>query len=265
LKKLVRATAWRQNVMTCVSRDMVEQYRAAMPGLTYHAVYNIVSDARVAALLTAPLDNDPWLPAKGRAEDLGDPPVLVAAGSLEHRKGFDDLLRAVALLHQRGRPVRLIVLGEGSQRSALESLIVELGLSTHVRLPGREANPYRFFRRASVFALSSHEEGLPNVLVEAMLSGATPVATDCPTGPREVLQDGAYGYLVQPRDPASIADGLIAALDHPIAPERLAEGIKRFTEAAVLARHSELLGMPLLATGDEGKRADVYCSLSNDK
>ncbi|MEP0190209.1 MAG: glycosyltransferase, partial [Erythrobacter sp.] len=187
LKHLVRATAWRQNVMTCVSQGNLEQYRTVMPNITYHVAYNVVADAGVNALLSEPLAGDPWLPAHTRAGNATDLPVVLAAGTLETWKGFDNLIRAIGLLCEAGRPTRLIVLGEGSQRSTLENLVAELGLGDFVRLPGREANPYRFFVRASAFALSSHIESFGNVLVEAMLAGATPVATDCPTGPREVL------------------------------------------------------------------------------
>ncbi|MCJ7773912.1 MAG: glycosyltransferase, partial [Desulfobacterales bacterium] len=78
----------------------------------------------------------------------------------------------------------------------LQKFIETRGLSEFVQLLGYVENPLKYFARANVFVLSSLVEGLPNVLVEAMMCGCTPVATDCPTGPREVLQDGKYGYLV---------------------------------------------------------------------
>ena len=77
-----------------------------------------------------------------------------------------------------------------------------------------------------------------------MMCGCTPVATDCPTGPREVLDGGRFGYLVKPRDPHSIAEGILKALDHQIHPELLAEAVTPFEEDAVIARHVELLGIP---------------------
>ena len=139
----------------------------------------------------------------------------------------------------------LIILGEGSQRERLKNLVSELRIDAYVRLHGHEDNPLRFFRRASAFALCSRVESFGNVLVEAMFAGTTPVATDCPTGPREVLSGGQFGYLVQPGDPISIAEGIVMALDSPISQEQLATGVARFTEQAVLARHEELLGLPL--------------------
>jgi glycosyltransferase involved in cell wall biosynthesis len=171
-----------------------------------------------------------------------DCPVLVAAGRLAPWKGFVDLIRAVKILSGRRR-VRLLILGDGPQRSELEALIVDLGLLDAVRLQGYVANPLKFFARADVFVLSSHVEGLPNVLVEAMMCGCTPVSTDCLTGPREVLQDGKCGYLVSVRDPVAMAAGIEIALANPIPKSLLLEAVKPFTEQAVIDRHFDILGL----------------------
>jgi glycosyltransferase involved in cell wall biosynthesis len=179
--------------------------------------------------------------------------VVVAAGRLAPWKGFADLIRAMQIL-SRKRDAKLIILGDGPDRSELQALVVELGLSDIVCLLGYVSNPLKYFAHANVFALSSHVEGLPNVLVEAMMCGCTPVATDCPTGPREVLQDGKFGYLVPVQDPKAMAEAIERALDHPVPRSTLLQGIAPFRAAAVLRRHFELLGldsqviqMPLLA------------------
>ena len=136
-----------------------------------------------------------------------------------------------------------MILGDGPLRTELEALIVELDLSKVVSLLGYVENPLKYFARADVFVLSSHVEGLPNVLVEAMMCGCTPVSTDCPTGPREVLQNGKYGYLVPMRDPVAMAAGIVQALDHPIPRDILAEAVRPFEESAVLGRHFDILGI----------------------
>jgi glycosyltransferase involved in cell wall biosynthesis len=86
-------------------------------------------------------------------------------------------------------------------------------------------------------------EGLPNVLVEAMMCGCTPVSTDCPTGPQEVLAGGKYGYLVPVDDPEAMAAAIAKALDAPIADELLSQAIIPFAEDAVLERHFMLLNL----------------------
>ena len=225
---------WRADVLTCVSRDMVEQYRQVFNSPPHVCVYNIVDDRSSRLRMQEPVEHE-WL-------DRKDCPVLIAAGALAPWKGFADLIHAMKAL-SRSRAARLIILGDGPLRSELEALIVELGLSKIVKLQGYVENPLKYFARADIFALSSHVEGLPNVLVEAMMCGCTPVSTDCPTGPREVIQDGKYGYLVPMRDPAAMAAAIEEALDNPIPKGRLAEAVRPFEEGAVIERHFGLLGL----------------------
>ncbi len=234
LKRLMRRLMHRAAVLTCVSKDMVLQYRQVFPAAPHRWAYNIVGDAQSVARMDEPLD-DPWL--RG-----GEVPVVVAAGTLVPWKGFDDLLEAMALVVRR-RAARLLILGDGPLRQDLQAKVDRLALGGHVRLVGSVANPLRYFRRSQVFALSSHLEGMPNVLVEAMMCGCTPVAVDCPTGPRELLADGKAGYLVPMRDANALAEGILRGLDHPIGREALQQAVQPFTPEAVLARHLDLLGL----------------------
>lgn len=235
LKHFVRSLMWRANALTCVSKDMVEQYRKVFKSPPHVCVYNIVDDLHSRKRMEETVEHE-WFSAK-------EGPVLVAAGRLAPWKGFADLIRAMKLIPPQRR-VRLMIMGDGPLRGELQALISELGLDDTVRLLGYVENPLKYFARADVFVLSSHVEGLPNVLVEAMMCGCTPVSTDCPTGPREVLQDGKYGYLVPMRDPVAMAAGIEKALDHPIPKQRLAEAVRPFEEGSVLKRHFEVLGLP---------------------
>lgn len=234
LKQLARAVMWRADALTCVSNDMVEQYRQVFDSPPHVCVYNIVDDRHSRLRMQEPVEHE-WL-------DQKDCPVLVAAGTLTLRKGFADLIRAMKTLSQ-SRAARLIILGDGPLRSELEALIAELDLSNIVKLQGHVENPLKYFARADIFVLSSYAEGLPNVLIEGMMCGCTPVSTDCPTGPREVIQDGKYGYLVPMRDPVAMAAGIEEALDNPIPKDRLAEAVRPFEEGAVIERHFQLLGL----------------------
>jgi glycosyltransferase involved in cell wall biosynthesis len=236
LKQLARSLMWRADALTCVSEDMVAQYRTVFRNPPHVCVYNIVKNKAATSRMAEPVD-DPWL-------DGDRPPLVIAAGRLAPWKGFADLIRAMKLVTAR-RPARLIILGDGPLRQELQDLIDSEGLQQSVRLYGYVENPLKYFARADVFALSSHVEGLPNVLVEAMICGCTPVATDCPTGPREVLQGGKYGFLVPPRDPAGLASGILQALVHPVATHLLQEAVRPFEEARVVARHFVILNMPV--------------------
>ncbi len=234
LKQLARSVMWRADALTCVSKDMVDQYRKVFKNPPHVCVYNIVDDRQSRSRLTETVDHE-WLVNK-------NVPVLVAAGRLAEWKGFADLINAFRILRQN-RPVRLLILGDGPLKGELQAQIDELGLTDDIQLAGYVQNPLKYFKRADVFVLSSHVEGLPNVLVEAMMCGCTPVSTDCPTGPRELLQGGKYGYLVPMRDPAAMAVGIQKALDKPLSADVLAQALAPFEEHTVINRHFEVLGL----------------------
>ncbi len=139
-------------------------------------------------------------------------PVIVAAGKLKPQKDFRTLLKAFSLLRKR-IVARLIIMGEGAERPNLEQLIQDLGISNDADMPGYIENPYPYFRNASVFVLSSAWEGLPNVLIEAMACGCPVVATECPSGPDEILDKGKIGRLVAVGD----AQGMARAIEQLIA------------------------------------------------
>jgi glycosyltransferase involved in cell wall biosynthesis len=141
----------------------------------------------------------------------GEPPVVLAVGRLTKQKAFDVLIRAFFEVRKNNR-VRLMILGEGEERPALEGLIREYELEQDIILPGFVTNPYPYMAHAAAFVLSSRWEGLPTVLVEAMALGAPIISTDCPSGPREILLGGKYGQLVPVEDPYALAAGIISSL-----------------------------------------------------
>lgn len=234
LKQVARSLMSRADALTCVSKDMVEQYRQVFNSPPHVCVYNIVDDKASRQRMLEPVEH-PW------AHDRTIP-LLVAAGRLAPWKGFADLIRAVKIVSVR-RSVRLLILGDGPSRAGLQAQIDDMGLSDSVQLCGYVENPLKYFTHAAVFVLSSLVEGMPNVLVEAMMCGCTPVATNCPTGPNELLQDGKYGYLVPVGDSEAMADAIERALDKPIPPETLAQAVVPFEENTVIDRHFAVLGL----------------------
>ncbi|HHX87771.1 MAG TPA: glycosyltransferase, partial [Firmicutes bacterium] len=136
---------------------------------------------------------------------------------------------------------RLIILGEGPQREALEQLIHSLGLGDQVQLPGFVNNPYRYMAQAAVFVLSSRREGFGNVLVEALAAGAPVVSTDCPGGPAEILEQGRYGRLVPVGDLDRMAEAVLETLNHPPAPQLLRLRAEDFSMEQILPLYREVL------------------------
>jgi glycosyltransferase involved in cell wall biosynthesis len=136
-------------------------------------------------------------------------PVILGVGELGHRKDFETLVRAFALVRRR-RPCRLIILGRGRKRAALLALAEQLGVAEDVDLPGFHPNPYAFMARADLFVLSSRWEGMPVVLIEALALHTPVVSTDCPSGPREILSGRELGTLV----PVGGIEPMAEAIEH---------------------------------------------------
>jgi glycosyltransferase involved in cell wall biosynthesis len=145
---------------------------------------------------------------------LGQPPVILGVGRLTRQKDFLTLVRAFGELRHRHR-ARLVILGEGEDRPALESLVAELGLGDDVALPGFLDHAPAYMARSALFVLSSAWEGLPTVLIEALAVGTPVVSTDCRSGPREILQDGRLGALVPVGDAPALARAMQRALECP--------------------------------------------------
>jgi glycosyltransferase involved in cell wall biosynthesis len=245
LKQAMRLVMPRADALTCVSEGMAEQYRELFKNSRHVCVYNIIVDTKSSKRMNEDV-YEAWLKDK-------EVPVIIGAGTLARRKGFKELILAFAQV-AKTRKARLLILGEGPSRPLLEGVIKDHNLTESVKLLGLVDNPLKYFSRADVFVLSSFAEGMPNALVEAMMCGCTPVATNCPTGPKELLRDGKYGYLVAVGDSSAIAGGIEKALDRPIGKELLAEAVRPFEEHAVISRHFALLGLTQrsVAAPDDG-------------
>ena len=147
----------------------------------------------------------------------GAPPVILSVGALRQQKDFGTLINAFAMVRSEVDS-RLVILGEGRQRARLMALAQRLGIADSVDLPGWVSNPHAYMSKASAYVLSSLWEGSPNSLVEAAALGVPLVATDCMSGPREILDNGRYGYLVPTQDVSSLANALQHALQSPLDP-----------------------------------------------
>lgn len=190
------------------------------------------------------------------AEDDSLPPsgeVIIGLGRLVREKGFDTLLRAVALLRSR-LDVSLVLLGDGEERESLQELVHVLNLQGSVFFAGYVPNPLPYLREASVFALSSRSEGLPLALVEALFAGCEVVATRCSDAVVEVLDDGTYGRLVPVEDPVALAGALEQAIKSPPRPTELRGRANEYSIDRVAERYGALLH-GLLSCGS--KREDA--------
>ena len=125
-----------------------------------------------------------------------DTQIILAVGRLDLQKGFERLINAFSSLANHHKQWDLVILGEGPSRSRLEIQCENLNVKKRVHLPGRVGNLSDWYKRAAIFVLSSHFEGFPNVLLEAMAHGLAVVSVDCPTGPKDLINEGENGLLV---------------------------------------------------------------------
>ena len=234
LPALIARTYPFADAITTVS-DGVADDLAATTGLPRErliTVYNPVVTDRLLERVDEPLEH-PWF-------QPGEPPVVLAAGRLRPQKDFATLLHAFARLRAR-RPARLLVLGEGPERAALEACACSLGFAADFALPGFVRNPFTYMARAQVFVLSSRFEGLPGTLIQAMACGCPVVSTDCPSGPREILEGERHGAIVPVGDPVALAAAIERTLVSPVAPEQLRARAAAFSAERVARTYLDLL------------------------
>lgn len=210
-----------------VAKDMVRTYR--IPHSRVATIYNPVVNSHFFERMRAPAEH-PFL-------RHGDP-VIVAAGRLSQQKGFDVLLHALSWVLKE-RSARLIIFGEGPERTSLEQLARNLGIAQYVSMPGFTPYLPAYLAKASLFVLSSRWEGLPTVLIEALAAGVPVVATDCPSGPREILEDGKWGKLVPVEDPHALAQAILEQLRAPLIPPP--DSWSRFSEEVIAEQWLSLL------------------------
>lgn len=229
--------AYRRNHLVIANSSGVRDDVLRLTGLAPEAVHvipNTTIPPRVDRLAAEPVDH-PW---------FGDPtrPLVLGVGRLVRAKDFHTLIRATAIV-RRECDCRLVILGEGNQREALMETARAEGLADAFDLPGFVPNVYPYMARATLFVLSSVWEGLPNVLIEAMAVGLPVVATDCPSGPREILADGRYGPLVPVGDVFELAHQMATTIRHPLDPSRLSAATTPFQADVNARRYLEVLGL----------------------
>ncbi len=182
---------------------------------------------------------------EGDPEIVIEGPTVVAMGRLHPQKGFSTLLRAMRIVHEQRPDLRLVVLGDGDQRSELEGLRHQMGLDEVVDFPGRVRNPYKVLEQALMFVMSSVTEGFPNVLCEAMAVGLPVISTDCPSGPGEIITEGRDGLLVPVGDPGTLARAILSLMADPETCRALGAAaqnvVSRFSLEATLKLWEEVL------------------------
>ncbi len=184
-------------------------------------------------------------------------PRIVAVGRLREQKGYDRLIDAFAAVAGDRPDWSLTIWGGGRLREPLQQQIDRLGLAGRVTLGGFTRDIAAELGAASVFAMSSHLEGLPMSMLEAMSSGLALVSFDCPTGPRDLIDDGVDGLLVPEGDVPALADALARVMDDADLRRRLGAAARTKADAygtSALARRWDELLVALASGRDDVRR-----------
>ena len=218
------------DAVIALNREMcLELERICYPTTNLRVIPNAINTAEIRKLSEATLDH-PWV-----AEDA---PYVISAGRLCPQKDFGTLITAFSRVPP---PLRLVILGEGPARKALEHRIHTLGLAQRVLLAGYDPNPYRWMTRARAFVLSSRWEGFGLVLAEALALGIPVVSTDCPNGPAEVLGQGRWGRLVEIGNVEAMRRAIEDACSAPADANALRARAADFDASAIADRYLEIL------------------------
>jgi glycosyltransferase involved in cell wall biosynthesis len=215
-----------------VAQDLAQVTRLSPERI--RVIYNPIITPALWKKAQMPVEHPWFLP--------GEPPVILGVGRLVGQKDFSTLIRAFAQVRQV-RSARLMILGgHGGNRPTLERLIQELQLEADVTMPGFVDNPYTYLAHAAVFALTSRWEGFGNVVAEALAVGTPVVATDCESGPAEILNQGQYGTLVPVGDDRAVAAAILEVLSGEIKSVS-PDWLKQFTTEAIAQQYLEILGL----------------------
>ncbi len=255
------------------SRRPIEPFWNGLRKLTYPLAEGVVFQSQGVADWFTPrirargtvIPNPVPAPPPGSGVSTREGPTLrlVSLGRLARIKGFDVLLAAFAQARAHLPLWRLEIWGEGPEREALEKMAQDLGLTGQVRFPGLTPVPSEVLRGADLFVLSSHAEGFPNALVEAMAMGLPVVSTRFGGAVDDIVQDGVNGLLVPPGDSAALAHALVRLMSDPLERSRLGEKarevVQRFSTERIVALWETAIGRAMALKPHRGRAGGDTC------
>lgn len=219
--------------IVAVSEGVADDFQEMVGGLDdgVRVIYNPIVDDALREKAEEAVDH-PW---------IADPsiPVVLGIGRAAPQKNFPLLIRAFEKVRKRA-DAKLMILGGGPELPAVKEEINDRGLVDHVELMGYVSNPYAYLAKASLYVLSSDFEGLPTTPIEALACGCPVVSTDCPSGPREILEDGKWGALVPVGDAEALADAMVDTLADPPDSSKLKERAEAFSVDTAVDKYREV-------------------------
>lgn len=231
------------NALTRLLYSRVDQVVAQSSGMHADLVENYKVSPTHVRTIQNPVSGDVW----DRRLDTTKPDVaekvVLYVGRLGKQKGLEDLLTAFLDVEESQPDATLYLVGTGPEEKHLRKLVAKLRIGESVHFAGFQGDVVSWYQRASVVVLTSHYEGFPNVLVEAIACGTPVVAFDCPSGPSEIILEGVNGYLIPKRDKALFAQKVTDILSGRVAfhSEVVAQSAERFSPDVILDKYEAVL------------------------
>ncbi len=221
--------------VVAVSEELAEEISALGIKGELRCIPNGVDLEKVERLAQEPFSH-PFLDLRA----IDGQPVLIGVGRLARQKGFDLLLQALARIPPPLCP-RLMLIGDGDELGSLMQDARRLGVAERVAFLGYQANPFAILAKADLFVSASRWEGSSNALLEALAVGLPLVATDCPTGNREVIEGGRCGTLARMEDPEALCAAIVRELGAQRSGDLQREAARHWDVARCLADWVKLL------------------------
>jgi len=227
------------DVVVAICDDMKIETETIFPYLKGKVtrIYNPFNFERIKDLA----ENDSHLSKKEK--EMLKENYIVSVSRLDNvQKDYPTLLKAFKELKNEEFNKKLYIVGDGPSRKEIEDQIIELNLEEEVKLLGQQKNPYIWMKNADLFVHSSKYEGLPTVLIEAMIVNTIVTSSDCPTGPREILDNGKCGILVEVGNVENLSKGILEGLNRKEKyNEKLKIRVEEFNKEKVIREYERLI------------------------
>ena len=208
-KKFLRENLNKCDKVICICEDMKNGVIKEMLELEdkLEVIYNPFDIEKIK------IKSSDYSEIKDNEKNLLEDNYIIMVSRLDNvQKDFDTLIKAFKIVNQKRKNIKLYLLGEGPDREKIENMIKDEDLQEYIKLLGVKKNPYPWIKNSKLLVHSSRYEGLPTVLIEALILNKIIISSDCPTGPREILDNGKYGSLVEVGDYDSMAQEILELL-----------------------------------------------------
>lgn len=242
-KKFLRENLNKCDKVICICEDMKNGVIKEIPELKekLEVIYNPFDIEKIK------IKSNDYSEIKDNEKKLLEDNYIIMVSRLDNvQKDFDTLIKAFKTVNQKRKDIKLYLLGEGPDREKIENVIKDEDLQEYIKLLGVKKNPYSWIKGSKLLVHSSRYEGFGLVLVEALILGKVVISSNCKVGPREILDNGKYGSLVEVGDYNSMAQEILELLQENSTKKEkylsnIDESIERFDKKNIIKQIERVL------------------------